>query len=266
MGLWIKNADGTIEKAAGGGGGGGPHNHAEYLPLEGGTLSGDLVVDGVASLQSFGVELEVGCYGIEGHAGNPAFSSVLDPTTGMYVSSPGRLHFTLAGTDALHMNEYGMYLARTVYGVDGTSSYPGFSFNSAPNTGFYLVAAGTSGVAGDLQVDGYMQAATFRITSPPETSAQPNTYVDATGYLFRTDWTPSRMAFAPSKLTRDSDVLERAETATLPPEIKTDEDGNQTNTAEVEAHDTVELFDVVTALLAKVKQLSAEIEELKKGA
>jgi hypothetical protein len=70
------------------------------------------------------------------------------------------------------------------------------------------------------------------------------------------------MAFAPSKLTRDSDVLERAETATLPPEPETDDDGNQTNTAEIEAHDTVQLFDVVTALLAKVKELSARIEEL----
>ena len=71
------------------------------------------------------------------------------------------------------------------------------------------------------------------------------------------------MAFAPSQLAPNNDVLDRAETATLPPELETDDDGNQTNTAEVEAHDTVELFDVVTALLAKVKQLSAEIEELK---
>jgi hypothetical protein len=56
-------------------------------------------------------------------------------------------------------------------------------------------------------------------------------------------------------------VLERAETATLPPEIETDDDGNQTNTAEVEAHDTVELFDVVTALLLKVKELSATVAD-----
>ena len=83
MGLWIKNADGTIERAAGGGGGtfdgdhvltgdpldppadlaagqllwdgveggsggggdAGPHDH-DYLPLTGGTLTGDLTVDG----------------------------------------------------------------------------------------------------------------------------------------------------------------------------------------------------------------------------
>ena len=212
-------------EGSGGGGGGGPHNHAEYLPLEGGTLSGDLVVDGVASLQSFGVELEVGCYGIEGHAGNPAFSSVLDPTTGMYVSSPGRLHFTLAGTDALHMNEYGMYSDRTVYGVDGTSSYPGFSFNSAPDTGFYLVAAGTSGVAGNLQVDGTINGT---------------------------------LAFGIADGIDTADVLDRAETAAMP---VVDDEGVATTDAE-----SITVNEVVTALLAKVKQLSAEIEELKKGA
>ena len=86
MGLWIKNADGTIERAAGGGGGtfdgdhvltgdpdsppadlaagqllwdgveggsggdAGPHDHDDYLPLVGGTLTGDLAVDGRVKL------------------------------------------------------------------------------------------------------------------------------------------------------------------------------------------------------------------------
>ena len=36
--------------------------------------------------------------------------------------------------------------------------------------------------------------------------------------------------------------------------------------ASMGGHDTVPLFEVVTALLAKVKELSAEIEKLKKGA
>ena len=38
MGLWIKTPDGTLEKAAGVDG--------HYLPLAGGTLTGDLQVDG----------------------------------------------------------------------------------------------------------------------------------------------------------------------------------------------------------------------------
>jgi hypothetical protein len=60
----------------------------------------------------------------------------------------------------------------------------------------------------------------------------------------------------PSKTRTVDDVLERAETAEFPPE---DDDGVVT----MDGHDEVPLFEVVTALLAKVKELSAEIEELK---
>lgn len=131
---------------------------------------------------------------------------------------------------------------------------------------------------GDLEVDGNLKVEenlvadggvklTKVVSGDDGTTAtlRPNLYANSNGWLFKTSWTPSRMAFAPSKLTRDSDVLERAETATLPPEMQTDDDGNVLNTAEIEAHDTVQLFEVVTALLLKVKELSAEIEELKPG-
>ena len=187
MGLWIKNADGTIEKAAGGGGGGGPHDHADYalvehdhdefthdhdyLPLAGGTLTGGLTVD-----------------------------------TNLQVDGQIVVEQNLVARASVNFKNV----------LVGDSAYRHLWMNS---NGWLCVADSTRG-------------------GP----------------------------FAPSKLARNSDVLERAETATLPPEPETDEDGNQTNAAEVEAHDTVELFDVVTALLAKVKQLSAEIEELKKGA
>ena len=60
----------------------------------------------------------------------------------------------------------------------------------------------------------------------------------------------------PSKTRTVDDILERAETAEFPPE---DDDG----VATMDGHDEVPLFEVVTALLAKVKELSAEIEELK---
>ena len=60
----------------------------------------------------------------------------------------------------------------------------------------------------------------------------------------------------PSKTRTVDDVLERAETAEYPPE---DDEG----VATMDGHDEVPLFEVVSALLAKVKELSAEIEELK---
>jgi hypothetical protein len=59
----------------------------------------------------------------------------------------------------------------------------------------------------------------------------------------------------PSKTRTVDDVLERAETAEFPTE---DDEGVVT----VDGHDEVPLFEVVSALLAKVKELSARIEEL----
>ena len=200
---------------------------SDRLPLSGGTVTGELIVDSVASLQSFGIELDVGCYGIAGHAGNPAFSFSLDPTTGMYATAPGRLHFTLAGTDALWLNEYGLYSNRTIYGMDGTSSYPGFSFDSDTATGFYLVASGTAGVAGNLQVDG--------------------TITDVNG--------PVR-SFAIADGIDTADVLDRAETATMP---VVDDEGVATTDAEVES---LTVNEVITALMLKVKQLEERIEAL----
>ena len=59
----------------------------------------------------------------------------------------------------------------------------------------------------------------------------------------------------PSQTRSVDDVLERAETAEFP---TLDDDG----VATMDGHDEVPLFEVVTALLAKVKELSARIEEL----
>jgi hypothetical protein len=60
----------------------------------------------------------------------------------------------------------------------------------------------------------------------------------------------------PSKTRTVDDVLERAETAEFPPE---DDDG----VATMDGNGEVPLFEVVSALLAKVKELSADIKELK---
>ena len=290
--------DGNEEDAwAGDGdGGGGPHEHTQYaqivhdhdyLPLEGGTLTGNLIVDGVANLRSFGVELKVGCYGIAGHAGNPAFSSVLDPTTGMYVSYPGRLNFTLAGTDALWINEYGLYSGRTFYGLDGTATYPGYSFNDDPQTGIYRAASGVVGVAGDLQVDGDIHGTEILLGDGGK-KIWGGTVGDSAGSAWlrmvvddewRLEVTPTRVAmknnlWVKGGLTVDGkingqsvfgiadgidtrDVLERAETATMP---APDDEGVATTDADVES---LTVNEVITAMLAKIKELSAEIKELK---
>jgi hypothetical protein len=53
MGLWLKNEDGFVPVSGGGGAGGtaGPHDH-DYLPLTGGTLTGDLTVDGTLAAET----------------------------------------------------------------------------------------------------------------------------------------------------------------------------------------------------------------------
>ena len=50
MGLWLKQEDGTLIPVSGDGGGdgsgGGPHLHPESLPVSGGTVTGNLTVEG----------------------------------------------------------------------------------------------------------------------------------------------------------------------------------------------------------------------------
>ena len=225
MGLWIKNEDGSIEKAAGGGGDGGPHDHDDYLPLEGGVVTGDLTVDGNQPLLLRSTDAAGREY-VQFHAGPSAMT--------MY-----------GGNDANYPNEVRFESNRLLaLSIDGTKKVQAH---------------------GDLQVDSDVWVG-FRIKSEytrdnPTASGATNVHLSDNGYFYKTTMTRGG-PFAPSKLTRSEDVLVKAETATLPPEMETDDGGNILNTAEIEAHDTVQLFDVVTALLAKVKQLSARIEDI----
>ena len=243
MGLWIKNADGTIEKAAGGGGGGGgPHNHAEYalvehdhdefthdhdyLPLAGGTVTGDLQVDGQTSV---GGSLYVngdyvgGNYhrGIQNGTPNwPIYSFDTDPHTGMYLHSVDALGFSAGTTLSAIFTNVACQHYVPVRAIMGSPAAPSFSFIDATGLGFYLksTATQTIGISGRLE-----GSVNFRIAEDIDTA----------------------------------DVLDRAETAAMP----VDDEGVATTDAE-----SITVNEVVTALLAKVKQLSAEIEELKKGA
>ena len=110
----------------------------------------------------------------------------------------------------------------------GSLATPAFSFAGYPHLGIYLSdGAGTGMIA---------------VTS--------SLHVHGTIY--------GTLAFNVADGIDTADVLDRAETATMP---VVDDEGVATTDAE-----TVTVNEVMTALLAKVKQLSAEIEELKKGA
>jgi len=374
MGLWIKNDDGSIEKVAGSGGGGGsfdgehvltgdvdnppeeldvgqlmwdgveggsgggggdggPHNH-DYLPLEGGTLTGGLIVGG---------RLEVANAAIRGYDGNetwPAFTFQSDTRSGVYLQSAGTLCMTANGqkVGSWDFNAIGGRFfgpghtaGSAIIGErydDGNDAYPPYRFYGDEKTGFYLKQSGVVGVSGDLQADGsvyaqgdylvgqYHRSSVYGTASWPcySFSDEPNTgmflwaenelafslggqlsaihaqrgtylyqpqraqvgtlaeptysFQDAPDVGFYLKSTATRtigisgrlegsinFRTAPGIDTRD--VLERAETATMP---VIDDEGVATTDAEV---DSITVNEVVTALLAKVKELSAEIEELK---
>jgi hypothetical protein len=236
MGLWLKNEDGFVPVSGGGGAGGtaGPHDHDDYLPLAGGTLTGDLKID-------MDSNLTISPYNQKG--------LVIDRTA--HPNVPGLVEF---------MPSYEADVTTGDIKVDGNGVV---RFRGDKFSRFYgdLQVDGTAILNGDALV-GFRIKSEYTRDNPATSGAPPNLHISTNGFIYKSD-PGSMFAFAASKLTRDSDVLERADTATLPPEMQTDDDGNVLNTAEIEAHDTVQLFDVVTALLAKVKELSAEIEELK---
>jgi hypothetical protein len=107
---------------------------------------------------------------------------------------------------------------------------------------------------GDLQVNGAVQVPNAR--TDPSTNA-PNLYVNTSGTVKHTTFQAAPKTFNIADGIDTRDVLERAETATMP---ALDEEGVATTDVDVES---LTVNEVVTALLAKVKELSAEIEELK---
>ena len=156
-----------------------------YLPLSGGTVTGALQVDGVATLNADGEAV------------------------------------TLAGTRPY----MGVYFGGTRAGY--------FGYPSAASGGQTLLHADSNTLVlggNDVLV---------------------NTNLWVTGTI------NGSLVFGIAEGIDTADLLDRAETATMP---VIDDDGVATADADVES---VTVNEVVTALLAKVKQLSAEIEELK---
>jgi len=203
-----------------GGGSGGPHDHDDYLPLTGGTVTGDLQVDGTVATINPGSE------------GAPAYTSTLYPTTGMYGHAEG-VFFAVDGnwTFGSWADRVGI---RNNLQVDGLVSFGATSagdwqlkLHDASPTHFHGIGVG-------------MNSLTFHV-----------------GDVVAAELSPGGWAFNVAAGIDTADVLERAETATMP---ALDDEGVATMDADVES---ITVNEVVTALLAKVKELSAEIEELK---
>jgi len=252
----------SLETGGGSGdGGGGPHDH-DYLPLEGGVITGDLQVSGQMSV-------------FNGTSSAPTYTFWNDRTLGLYLVGVGKMGVSgdlqVDGVTTVHGPKGFHNLSELVSPpADHWTSFPGiwsgYGMHAGTQGGYmtsmtsngYRIAdskwksLGVNGQVGAAQIDlaptGHFYV---RVASnhPTGSSASPliSFTVTEAGPTFR----------AQSSKTRSTDeVLERAETAEFPPE---DDEG----VATMDGHDEVPLFEVVTALLAKVKELSAEIEELK---
>jgi hypothetical protein len=212
--VWYQATDdSTISRFGGSGGGGdaGPHDH-DYLPLEGGTLTGDLTVDG----DIHGSNIRLGSDGQK-----------------IWGSTNGTNYLKMVVAD-----EWRIEVQPTKVAIKNDLL-----------------------VKGDLQVDGAFQVPNARTDS--STNA-PNLYVNTSGTVKHTTFQAAPKTFNIADGIDTRDVLDRAETATMPAP-----DAEGVATADVEA-ESLTVNEVVTALLAKVKEqseqiaiLSADIQELK---
>jgi hypothetical protein len=249
------------------------HTHS-YLPLTGGSLTGPLNVQGGNAVLNLRNSTA---------AARPYMAFYYNGTRTGYIGYPSAAS---GGSTYLNADSNSLVLSGTKVQVtsalqvdgqikakNGSNASPAYSFASNTNTGLTVIGAGPwpSTAIVSVVANG-TSAANFGdkgASLPPvytmTTANRPNVYISSDGGLYRSTTTrdDGQSAFGIAEGIDTADVLERADTATLPPEIETDDDGNILNTAEIEAHDTVQLFDVVTALLLKVKELSAEIKELK---
>jgi len=146
---------------------------------------------------------------------------------GMYKHANNQIAFSSAGAKVLTLHTTGVFAYTPFKGQAGDANAPTYSWEANPYVGFYL-AEGVNdvGLSGNLKVSAEIH--------------------DGLGPL-RT------YRFVPDVDTQD--VLDRAEVATMP---APDDEG--VATADVES---LTVNEVVTAMLAKIKELSAEIKELK---
>ena len=319
MGLWLKQDDGSLiplggsGSSGGSGSGGGPHDHDEfalvehdhdefthdhaeyapvehdhdefthdhaYLPLTGGTLAGDLAVNGQinvgADFSVKGIDVKAGYVRhADGDYSWPSISFQTDMQAGFYLAAPQKVGVRqnlqvdgdLAVTGKLDVaNELtvshmpGDDTASLVMDSGRDGGYVSFTCNRDSGFGLPQVQESEalkivvgSDVRMVLRADRYT-----KIWGDADVSE---------GLVVGTDlWAKGKITHGPTKTpvgvfvvadridTRD--VLERAETATMP---APDEEGVAATDADGEG---LTVNEVVTALLLKLKELSARIEEL----
>jgi hypothetical protein len=272
-----------VEGSSGGGGDAGPHSHTEYapaehdhddyLPLAGGALTGDLQVDGQTlvhkgsgaapglafstgdSQQSTGMFYHADYLGLVRDGETkvlvyPDNVRVMDADLQVDGNSDLKINvpadFWQAGASGTVFNTWGM-VGSTMGGHGQSMTSNGYRNKDNKWTSME-VNNHVGAVEVSLEPTGLFRV---RVSADFPTGSASNPPVQ----FFVTESGPSFRAM-PSKTRTVDDILERAETAEFPPE---DVEG----VATMDGHDEVPLFEVVSALLAKVKELSAEIEELK---
>jgi hypothetical protein len=276
MGLWLKK-DGEFVPVSGGGGDAG-----SYLPLAGGVLTGDLEVhsqnrsvrlfdSGATNVAEMGFTARGSADPVYGRlSGNTVvirtgdsretlqdtFVALPDGSVrsygDLYVDGNADLKINVpadywqSSQSGSVFNEYGMVSGtQGGYGISMTANGYRNKDNKWTSLGLYNYVGG---VEVNLEAIGVFSV---RVSGnwPTGSDANPPVQfmVNESGPTFRA---------MPSKTRTVDDVLERAETAEFPPE---DDEG----VTQMGDHDEVPLFEVVSALLAKVKELSEEIKELK---
>ena len=292
MGLWLKKDGEFVPVSGGGGGDAGPHNH-DYLPLAGGTLTGGLQVDGTIRAAGGNHVLSGGQNVLQLRNSTPTskpymsvyFNDVRAGYFGNPTASSGGVTELHAEGNTLRLRSEVKVQVTTDLQVDGKieadngdAANPSITFKNSPDTGFFRngpekirmsaggvfvqeVSSTLTTINTDLQVDGTLKLPNCRDQSDA-ISVAPNVYLTQSGNLRFTTFEVAPKAFSIADGIDTRDVLDRAEVATMP---TPDDEG--VATADIE---TLTVNEVVTALLAKVKEqseqiaiLSADIQELK---
>ena len=259
----LLDLDRRIRDGEGGSGGSsgdtGPHDHDEYalvehdhdyLPLTGGTVTGDLEVAGNSNLvvKSYAQRgLVIDRTANENVPGlvelMPSYEADVTAAD-IKVDGNGVARFR---GDKLSQFYGDLQVDGQIRGPQGTQAAPTYSSVNDPSSGFYAGNfAGNPSAA--ISVDGvYRVHVGLTATHIVDDLQVDGTITDVNG--------PVR-SFGIADGIDTADVLDRAETATMP---VIDDEGVATTDAEVES---ITVNEVVTALLAKVKEQSEQIAAL----